>query len=128
MASATYKDKLLDPRWQKKRLEILQRDEFTCQNCGNKEKTLHIHHFRYNKNGDPWDVDDSVLITLCCDCHEVKEFIKTLPPFEQELFDFAFWEAYFRSKEQSEIMEMIYGKENRVMALNKIILRYKKNG
>lgn len=29
----TYSQKLRDPRWQKKRLEILERDSFTCQHC-----------------------------------------------------------------------------------------------
>ena len=46
----TYKEKLLDPRWQKKRLEILNRDNFTCQCCGDDKKTLNIHHKYYNSN------------------------------------------------------------------------------
>jgi len=66
----TYKEKLLDPRWQKKRLEILQRDEFTCQSCGDDKSTLHIHHRRYLQGRDPWDVPDNLLVTLCESCHE----------------------------------------------------------
>ena len=31
-----YSEKLKDPRWQKKRLEILERDNFRCQYCGDK--------------------------------------------------------------------------------------------
>jgi len=31
MAKLTYSEKLKDPRWQKKRLEILSRDNFTCE-------------------------------------------------------------------------------------------------
>lgn len=64
----SYFKKLLDPRWQKKRLEILNRDNFTCQQCNSVEKTLHIHHLRYGK--DPWDIDEDFLITLCEDCHD----------------------------------------------------------
>jgi 5-methylcytosine-specific restriction endonuclease McrA len=35
----TYGDKLKDPRWQKRRLEIFKRDEWTCQQCGDTETT-----------------------------------------------------------------------------------------
>lgn len=38
-----YLEKLKDPRWQKRRLEIFQRDEFTCQVCFDTESTLHVH-------------------------------------------------------------------------------------
>ena len=37
-------EKYKDPRWQKKRLKILERDKWACQLCDGKEKTLHIHH------------------------------------------------------------------------------------
>ena len=63
-----YMQKLKDPRWQKKRLEIMQRDNFTCQLCGDTKETLVVHHYKYA--GDPWGVDDEYLITLCQDCHD----------------------------------------------------------
>lgn len=72
----TYKEKLLHPKWQKKRLSILQRDKFTCQGCGDIETTLHIHHLKYNPNREPWDIEDEYLITYCSDCHLLIEFIK----------------------------------------------------
>jgi 5-methylcytosine-specific restriction endonuclease McrA len=65
-----YSQKLLDPRWQKKRLEILQRDDWRCQSCGEKEKTLHVHHTEYFHGCDPWDYPDILMITLCDHCHE----------------------------------------------------------
>jgi hypothetical protein len=68
----TYSEKLKDPRWQKKRLEILGRDNFTCQECGCDDKTLHVHHLSYAKGKEPWDADDSNLRTLCENCHERK--------------------------------------------------------
>lgn len=71
----TYKDKLLDPKWQKKRLKILERDDFSCKICNDKEKTLHVHHLEYNNNGEPWDIKDESLITYCCDCHKLIEYI-----------------------------------------------------
>lgn len=63
-----YSDKLKDPRWQKKRLEILQRDEFTCRLCGDSESPLVVHHLKYE--GEPWEVDNDYLITYCESCHE----------------------------------------------------------
>lgn len=64
-----YYEKLKDPRWQKKRLQILERDNFTCQFCDDKESTLHIHH-KYYEEIEPWEHDNSALITLCEDCHK----------------------------------------------------------
>lgn len=45
-----YKEQIKDPRWQKRRLEIFQKDEFTCKLCGNSQKTLHVHHIEYLSN------------------------------------------------------------------------------
>lgn len=67
---AAYSKKLLDPRWQKKRLEILQRDKFTCTLCGNDRETLHVHHKYYESGYEPWDYEKDTLITLCSTCHE----------------------------------------------------------
>lgn len=74
----TYAEKLRDPRWQKMRLEILQRDNWTCQKCKDKETELQIHHKYYIGWKDPWDCDPKTLITLCKDCHEEEEGCKDL--------------------------------------------------
>lgn len=66
----TYKEKLLDPRWQRKRLEIFERDHFACCACGSKAKTLHVHHGHYPRGADPWECPSQFLWTLCDDCHE----------------------------------------------------------
>lgn len=66
----SYSDLLRDPRWQKKRLEILQRDKFECCNCGEKDKMLHVHHCYYIYGNNPWDYESVSLVTLCEDCHE----------------------------------------------------------
>lgn len=71
-----YKKKLLDPRWQKKRLEILDRDGWTCQLCDDSKTTLHIHHFRYSKNFNPWEVESEDLTTYCKHCHSLVDFTK----------------------------------------------------
>lgn len=78
----TYSSKLRNPKWQKKRLEILNRDEFTCRLCTDKETTLNVHHLEYK--GNPWDVPNTSLITLCEHCHEEVEF------FKKKVKDFSF--------------------------------------
>ncbi len=64
-----YSEKLLDPRWQKKRLEILERDRFKCVLCSDGKSTIHVHHIRYENGLDPWDYSNDSLITLCEHCH-----------------------------------------------------------
>lgn len=64
---SSYSEKLKDPRWQKLRLQVMERDGFACQLCFSTEKTLHIHHLTYRRN--PWQSELSELITLCEDCH-----------------------------------------------------------
>lgn len=68
MENKEYKELLKDPRWQKMKALVMIRDNFTCQHCGATDKTLHVHHLKYN--GAPWDVAYEDLITLCEDCHK----------------------------------------------------------
>ena len=73
----TYSEKLRDPRWQKLRLEILQRDSFTCRFCGsglNGGKNLQVHHVIYKKR-DPWDYPQYLYQTLCDDCHKERQIL-----------------------------------------------------
>jgi hypothetical protein len=67
-----YSDKLKDPRWQKKRLEVFERDGWCCQCCGDSESPLNVHHKYYNKNKNPWEYQLEELMTLCDQCHEVE--------------------------------------------------------
>ena len=41
-----YKEQLLDPKWERKRLIILKRDKCRCTNC-NLELDLQVHHIYY---------------------------------------------------------------------------------
>lgn len=69
-----YSEKLKHPKWQKKRLEILQRDNFTCVLCGDKETELQINHLKYT--GEPYDAPNKDLETLCKHCHALKHYAK----------------------------------------------------
>lgn len=69
----TYAEKLRDPRWQKKRLEIMERDGFVCRECGDKASTLNVHHGYYARGRSPWEYPDHHLVTLCEACHQEYE-------------------------------------------------------
>jgi len=71
-----YKEKLKSPRWQKKRLEIFDRDSFTCRFCGSQIRQLQVHHLIYLPERDPWEYSDEYLITLCDQCHSDEEKLK----------------------------------------------------
>lgn len=60
-------DKYLDPRWQKKKSEIMVRDGFVCKWCGANDKTLHVHHTKYHS--EPWTTPNEYLVTICESCH-----------------------------------------------------------
>lgn len=70
----TYQEKLKHPKWQKKRLEILERDKFMCCLCGDTETTLNVHHLEYT--GNPWDAASEKLQTLCEHCHGAISYYK----------------------------------------------------
>jgi hypothetical protein len=71
-----YIDLLRHPKWQKKRLEIFNRDSFKCRRCDDTESNLQVHHLYYNFDLQPWEYPDTALITLCELCHKKAEFMK----------------------------------------------------
>lgn len=66
----SYSEKLKDPRWQKLRLQIFERDQWKCQICGDDESTLNVHHRWYDRGAEPWEASPECLVTLCETCHE----------------------------------------------------------
>lgn len=70
---SAYAAKLRDPRWQRRRLEVLNRDDWTCRKCFGSEDTLHVHHRRYITGREPWDYPDELLVTLCEMCHATEK-------------------------------------------------------
>lgn len=73
---ATYQEKLRHPKWQEKRLRILEASGFECSNCGSKSNTLHVHHCYYEKGKSPWEYPDDALRCLCEKCHKSAEDLK----------------------------------------------------
>lgn len=73
---ATYWEKLRDPRWQRRRLEIMQVTDFACYQCGTKDQTLNVHHKLYRKGASPWEYADHELVCLCEPCHEKEHSLR----------------------------------------------------
>jgi hypothetical protein len=82
---------LRDPKWQKTRLEIMQRANFACEKCGDKKSTLNVHHKNYKQGRNPWEYELSNFVCLCERCHEEiheqKKMINNLLPYS--LLDFS---------------------------------------
>jgi hypothetical protein len=63
------------PLWQRKRLEILDRDGWTCR-CCDKESSdkipiqFHVHHLWYERDLLIWEIDNEGLVTVCDECHK----------------------------------------------------------
>ena len=70
MAYTTHATQLTDPRWQKKRLEILQRDNWKCQVCKNEKEQLEVHHIFYLPDWQLWEYSNDWLVTLCHKHHD----------------------------------------------------------
>lgn len=66
---SNYYELLKDPRWQKKRLEVLETANWKCESCDSGERTLHVHHMYYERGAKPWEYPANALRCLCEDCH-----------------------------------------------------------
>ena len=79
----TYAEKLKDPRWQKKRLQIFERDNWSCQMCQRTKETLVVHHRLYLPEAEAWEYEDRFLVTLCERCHQREREYR--PRFEEHI-------------------------------------------
>ena len=73
--NVSYEELLTRDEWKVKREEILERDNYECQYCHSRNRTLQVHHKYYLKypNGRkvyPWEYPNKALITLCDKCHK----------------------------------------------------------
>lgn len=64
-----YSELLKDPRWQRKRLEVMNRDHWRCRSCGTTTRNLQVDHKHYERDRPPWEIASEHLWTLCDDCH-----------------------------------------------------------
>lgn len=68
-----------DSRWQKKRLEIMERDGWKCRDCGKGDGvTLNVHHAYYESGKKPWEYPNQFLSTHCEKCHKKRHELQQL--------------------------------------------------
>lgn len=115
----TYSEQIESPHWQRKRLEILNRDNFTCVICQDKESKLHVHHGVYLKGLKAWEYEDKYLHTLCKSCHDTtglfmdliyREIGETSPNLLWELEWFFKW---IKSGSAEQLRKWIIDTENK---------------
>jgi len=61
----SYKEQLKHPLWDKKRQEILERDNYKCVICGTDLHRLEIHHLCYFPDSLVWEYENELLISVC---------------------------------------------------------------
>lgn len=71
-----YSQRLKDPRWQRKRLEVMERDNWTCRDTYVKDKPLNVHHCWYAKGG-PWETPNEYLLTLTEEAHRERQELES---------------------------------------------------
>lgn len=82
-----YREKLRDPRWQRKRLECFQAAGWKCERCHSGTKPLNAHHRQYRAGLEPWDYDLGELVCLCEDCHAERHGLRQTDAFLQAVID-----------------------------------------
>ena len=97
-----YKDDLKTGHWQKRKFEVVEKANWTCEDCGaGKEKQLQVHHTAYIADKKIWEHGDAFLMCLCDTCHKSRQAIENemryqlgratrgMPPVSLDLF---FWD------------------------------------
>jgi len=86
-----YWEKLQHPKWQQRRLEILNKAGFKCQSCEADDIQLNVHHLYYISGREPWQYPDWSLKCLCKNCHK-DQHEETEPDqdFREEMFELIF--------------------------------------
>ena len=98
-AKDVYREALRKPKWQRKRLKIMERDGWKCSACAADDKNLQVHHLRYLPDSwnKPWESPDEDLVTLCEDCH-LREGFRLAWIDEAERDDeLCEWSVWFRA-------------------------------
>ena len=73
-----YSDKLRDPRWQQRRLRVLDTHRWACEDCGGTKEQLEVHHCYYLRGNEPWEHGDNLLMCLCAHCHQRRQNLEEM--------------------------------------------------
>ncbi len=123
---STYSEKFKDPKWQKKRLKIMERDSFCCQRCFTDKATLNVHHKYYQGDKDPWEYQDEALVTLCEECHteQHKHKKKAEKEFIESIYNAGFFpkDLIVLAKGFNEIKNLPYDGQVMANSLKDVVL------
>ena len=86
-------EELQHPKWQRIRLEVMERDNWACIGCGAQDITLHVHHIRYIEGRKPWEYCMADLTTLCSECHKSSHEAKNIYHNASLQAKLKFWKA-----------------------------------
>ncbi len=106
-----YLDKLKDPRWQKRRLELLNKGNWICTKCGDENSTLHVHHTKYLPDREPWEYPDELFKILCENCHKIEKEQR----LKQEKILIDSLKIIFYSEDLKRLSEGFYSLQNDVL-------------
>lgn len=117
----TYSEQLKSPKWQKRRLQVLEAAGWKCCNCHKEDRQLQVHHGAYLRGVDLWDYPPEMFHVLCDKCHKkvsghIETFMRwfgTLKPVEvylmaQTMPKFHGEFQYSGGSRIYEIMEMMH--------------------
>lgn len=110
-----YSYQLKSPKWQKKRLDILNLRGFKCEKCNCEENQLHVHHRFYLKNRKAWEYDNDVFQVLCYICHENEHKKEDQQKFEISDIWLFFIQRYELVNNQNvlSLLELMHSMETR---------------
>jgi len=110
-----YSDQLKSPKWQKKRLDILNLRGFKCEKCNCEENQLHVHHRFYLKNRKAWEYDNDVFQVFCHICHENEHKKEDQKKFEISDIWLFFIQRYELVNNQNvlSLLELMHSMETR---------------
>ena len=113
-----------DSRWQKLRLEVMERDGWKCRRCGKKEGvTLNVHHAYYEAGKAPWEYPKQTLVTFCEECHAFRhkqqtDLLVKLSNLDCSDFIDAVYAVQYEHKMCGRIFGMLMGGELKIESLN----------
>lgn len=67
-----YAEQLRDVRWQERAKGVKQAAGNRCEECGEDQKRLDVHHSYYQNGLMAWEYPDDALHCLCSDCHDIR--------------------------------------------------------
>ncbi len=98
-----YAEQLRDSRWIERSEQVKTDAGRRCEECGEDDKGLDVHHSYYQNGLMAWEYPDEALHCLCHECHEIRaqeerELLKAVHCLKR-------WQIYELAKHIRTMME-----------------------